>query len=73
MITTTNNAMYTRWENYNNLTKAKYANFDDYLSCFKSKRRVQIKSERRKVYVDQVSSPVASWPREGGKYMLSIS
>jgi len=42
-----------RWENYNNITKKMYTSFEDYLSCFKSKRRVQIKSERKKVYSNQ--------------------
>ena len=44
-----------RWHNYNNITKERYTDFDDYLNCFKSKKRTQIKRERQKVYVDEVN------------------
>lgn len=43
-----------RWTNLNKETGMKYINFDDYLSLFKSKRRVQIKKERKSVYEEQV-------------------
>lgn len=43
-----------RWQNYNNITKETYTDFDDYLNCFKSKKRTQIKRERQRVYVDEV-------------------
>ncbi len=42
-----------RFTNKKAETKEKYEDFDDYLSSFKSKRRVQIKRERRSVYEDQ--------------------
>ena len=43
-----------RWQNYNTETGEKYTDFDDYLSLFKSKRRMQIKRERRGVYEEEV-------------------
>ena len=42
------------WENVNPNTNCRFVDFEDYLSCFKSKRRIKIKAERRKVYEDQV-------------------
>ncbi|GFH47169.1 hypothetical protein CTEN210_03644 [Chaetoceros tenuissimus] len=41
------------WVNKNPETNEKYISFDDYLSCFKSKKRIKIKRERNKVLVDQ--------------------
>ena len=41
------------WMNKNVETNEKYTSFDDYLSCFKSKKRIKIKRERNKVLVDQ--------------------
>lgn len=43
-----------RWRNFNPITGVKFTNFEDYLSCFKSKRRIQIRRERKSVYEDQV-------------------
>ena len=43
-----------RWHNLNPLTGRKFTDFEDYLSCFKSKRRIQIRRERKSVYDDQV-------------------
>lgn len=45
-----------RWQNFNTETGEKYTDFDDYLSLFKSKRRMQIKRERRGVYEEEVRS-----------------
>ena len=42
-----------RWENLNRETGRPYADFEDYLSAFKSKRRMQIKRERRAVFEEQ--------------------
>jgi predicted N-acyltransferase len=42
-----------RFTNFNNITNQKFTDFDDYLNSFKSKRRIKIKAERRKVYQDQ--------------------
>ena len=44
----------SRWQNFNSETGEKYKDFDDYLSLFKSKRRMQIKRERRGVYEEEV-------------------
>ncbi len=42
------------WQNRNtNNHNQPYQSFDDYLSCFKSKKRINIKRERKKVYIDQ--------------------
>lgn len=42
------------WANSNALNGGKpYQSFDDYLSCFKSKRRITIKRERRRVQEDE--------------------
>lgn len=43
-----------RFTNFNNATGEMFDSFDDYLSQFKSKRRIKIKAERRKVYEDQM-------------------
>ena len=45
-----------RWQNMNRETGKMYTDFDDYLSLFKSKRRMQIKRERRAVFEEQVTS-----------------
>ena len=42
-----------RWNNRNNDTLQMFTSFDDYLSSFKSKRRIKIKGERKKVYEAQ--------------------
>lgn len=42
-----------RFTNLNSITNEKFTDFDDYLNSFKSKRRIKIKAERRKVYKDQ--------------------
>jgi hypothetical protein len=42
-----------RWENVNRDTGRPYADFDEYLAQFKSKRRMQIKRERRAVYEEE--------------------
>jgi predicted N-acyltransferase len=42
-----------RFTNINSVTGNKFVDFEDYLSSFKSKRRIKIKAERRKVYEDQ--------------------
>ena len=42
-----------RWENLNRDTGRPYHDFEEYLSLFKSKRRMQIKRERRAVYEEQ--------------------
>ena len=42
-----------RWENLNRDTGRPYRDFEEYLSLFKSKRRMQIKRERRAVYEEQ--------------------
>ena len=47
------NTIQFRFLNRNPDTGEKYQDFDDYLSCFKSKRRMQIKRERKAVYEDQ--------------------
>lgn len=44
-----------RWENINPVTNKSFESFDDYLGCFKSKRRIKIKGERRRVYQDHVT------------------
>jgi uncharacterized protein len=42
------------WSNVNPQNNGRpYQSFEDYLSCFKSKRRITIKRERQKVLVDQ--------------------
>lgn len=41
------------WVNKNAETNEKYTSFNDYLSRFKSKKRIKIKRERNKVSVDQ--------------------
>mmetsp|Transcript_7518 Transcript_7518/g.7586 ORF Transcript_7518/g.7586 Transcript_7518/m.7586 type:complete len:260 (+) Transcript_7518:970-1749(+) len=42
-----------RWVNLNKETNQMYTDFDDYLTSFKSKRRMQIKRERTVVYQEQ--------------------
>ena len=42
-----------RWENLNRDTGLPYRDFEEYLSLFKSKRRMQIKRERRAVYEEE--------------------
>jgi predicted N-acyltransferase len=42
----------TPWEN-SNLGNQPYESFEEYLSCFRSKRRITIKCERRKVLEDE--------------------
>lgn len=42
-----------RFQNLNRDTGAKYTSFENYLDCFKSKRRMQIRRERRSVYDEQ--------------------
>ena len=42
-----------RFTNVNNITNQPFSDFNDYLNSFKSKRRIKIKAERRKVYEDQ--------------------
>ncbi len=42
------------WQNINqNNNNIPYTSFDDYLSCFKSKKRITIKRERKRVFEDQ--------------------
>ena len=47
------NTIQFRFQNRNPETGEKYKDFEDYLSYFKSKRRMQIKRERKSVYEDQ--------------------
>lgn len=42
--------LHFRWTNWNERTKNLFASFDDFLSCFTSKRRKEIKRERRKLF-----------------------
>lgn len=53
------------WHNRNPNNDGKpYESFEDYLSCFKSKRRINIRRERRRVHEDQNIRVDAVWGRE---------
>lgn len=52
------NTIQFRWRNLNNETGLPFTSFDEYLSCFTSKRRTKIRSERRKVLAKDVNIEV---------------
>lgn len=52
------NTIQFRWRNFNNETGQPFTSFDENLSCFTSKRRTKIRSERRKVLAEGVKIEV---------------